>query len=259
MGAVARTPQKQLLLIHGAWAGSWVWERILPEFQALGYQCHAIDLPGNGTDNTPADAVNLQRYLDFLSAYAAQIPGRFTVVAHSGAGVIATALAELMPERIEAVVFIAGMMLPSGMGFGDLIEQLLPQHPDVGGINPYLLWNDDKSTSRVPVIAGREIFFNDLDDETAIAAAQKLSAQPEGGKVLVTGWSAERAGQVPRLYIEATRDLSVVLDLQRAMQALVPGATVVSLDAGHAPQVSVAPRVAAEIDQFLRTLIQPEA
>ena len=256
MGAVAYTPQRQLLLIHGAWAGSWVWDTIRPEFEALGFASHAIDLPGNGSDNTPADAVDLQRYLDYLCDYVLSIPGNFTVVAHSGAGVIATALAERMPERVDAVVFIAGMMLPSGMGFGDLIGRLLPDHPEVSGINPYLLWSDDHNSSRVPVIAARDIFFNDLDDQTAIAAAQKLSAQPEGGKVLVAQWTQERAGSVPRLYLEALQDKSVVLVLQRAMQELVPGASVVSLDAGHAPQVSMPHRVAAEIDQFLRTQVQ---
>ncbi|WP_430460532.1 alpha/beta fold hydrolase [Thalassolituus sp. LLYu03] len=255
MGTVMHQTQHALLLIHGAWAGRWVWDAIQPEFAARGLDAYAVDLPGNGTDQIPADAVNLKRYLDYLTDVAEQIPGRITLVAHSGAGVIAMALAERMPERIEALVIIAGMMLPSGMSFGDLISRLQTQHPEVSGINPYLLWNDDHSASRVPVIAARDIFFNDLDDETAISAAQKLTAQPEGGKTLVAHWSEERAGRIPRLYIEAQQDRSVVLVLQRTMQALVPGAVVVSLNAGHAPQVSMPQRVAAEIDQFLRTQV----
>lgn len=242
-----------LLLVHGAWAGSWVWSRIQPEFEAMGYRVYTVDLPGNGCDNTPADKVNLDLYLDFLENRVACIEGPVTLVGHSGAGVIITALAERLPERVQALVYIAGMMLPSGMGFGDLIGELLPSHPEVEGINPYLLWNEDHSVSRVPVIAARQIFFQDLDDETAIAAAQQMTAQPEGGKTLVAHWTAERAGQVPRLYIEATEDGSVVLVLQRAMQALVPGADVASFSTGHAPQVGRPREVAGVIDQFLRT------
>ncbi|WVM91593.1 hypothetical protein ULG90_16525 [Halopseudomonas pachastrellae] len=54
---------------------------------------------------------------------------------------------------------------------------------------------------------------------------------------MVANWTAERFGRLPRLYLEATEDRSVVLAVQRKMQALVPGAQVVSLPCGHVPQV----------------------
>jgi pimeloyl-ACP methyl ester carboxylesterase len=54
----------------------------------------------------------------------------------------------------------------------------------------------------------------------------------------LTTLSAERFGRVPRIYIEALRDRSVLLPLQRKMQALVPGATVRSIDCGHVPQLA---------------------
>jgi len=242
-----------LLLIHGAWAGRWVWQTITPEFEKLGYCVHAVDLPGNGVDNTPANEVNIDTYLWFLSEQIANIEGPLVVVSHSGAGVLATALAEAMPERIQAVVYIAGMMLPSGMGFSDLTAGLEAEYPEVTGINPYLLWNDGHDVSRVPLIAAREIFFQDLDNETAISAAQQLCAQPLGGLALMTCWTEENFGRVPRLYIEATQDKSVTLVAQREMQARVPGAQVVSLDTGHAPQVGKPVEVATAIDQFLKT------
>ena len=228
-----------LLLIHGAWAGRWVWQKITPEFARLGYRVHAVDLPGNGVDNTPAGEVNIDTYLWYLSEQIANIEGPLVIVSHSGAGVLATALAEAMPERIQAVVYIAGMMLPSGIGFGDLTAELEADHPEVTGINPYLLWNEDHSVSRVPLIAARDIFFQDLDDKTAISAAQQLCAQPLRGPALMTCWTEENFGRVPRLYIEATQDKSVTLVAQREMQARVPGAQVVSLDTGHAPQVGL--------------------
>ncbi len=258
MGDVVTFPAN-LLLIHGAWAGSWVWARIRPELEAMGYRVHTVDLPGNGSDNTPPGEVNLDRYLWFLSERISTMEGPVTLISHSGAGVIATALAEALPERIQAVVYIAGMMLPSGMSFGQLVQELLPAHPQAEGINPYLLWNEDRSVSRVPLIAAREVFFQDLDDETAIAAAQQLTAQPEGGKTLTAHWTAERAGQVPRLYIEATEDKSVTLAVQRSMQALVPGAKVVSFHTGHAPQVGKPVQVAEAIDHFLRTGLSDRA
>ena len=35
--------------------------------------------------------------------------------------------------------------------------------------------------------------------------------------------TAERYGEIPRLYVEALNDRSVILPVQRAMQALAPG------------------------------------
>jgi len=47
--------------------------------------------------------------------------------------------------------------------------------------------------------------------------------------------TAGQFGTVPRIYIEALRDRSVLPVVQRRMQALVPGATIRSIEAGHAP------------------------
>lgn len=253
-------PSLNVLLIHGAWAGSWVWDELQPRLQALGYATCAVDLPGNGQDQTPLEQVSLDLYLQYLQARIASARSTtssdapWVVIAHSGAGVIATALAEAMPERIAGLVYIAGMMLPSGMGFAELIRRLQHQHPQVAGIGPYLLWNTERTQSRVPPIAAREIFFQDMNDESAMAAAVRLSAQPESGRALVAEWSAERAGRIPRLYIEATLDRSVVLPLQRAMQELVPGAHIESLISGHAPQVSMPDAVISALEPFLHGL-----
>ncbi|MFV8816781.1 alpha/beta fold hydrolase [Haliea sp. E17] len=245
--------QHNLLLIHGAWAGAWVWETITPLLYEQGFEVKTIDLPGNGCDDTPAEAVDIGCYLCFLLATIATIDGPLTVVAHSGAGVLATALAEALPERLDGVVIIAGMLLPSGVGFGELVDGMIDAHPEAAGINPYLNW-DARNVSTVPADAAREIFFQDLDPETAAQAAQRLCPQPLGGLALVAQWTAERAGSVPRLYIEATEDRSVTLAVQRRMQALVPGSTVVSLRAGHAPQVSQPEAVAAAIGRFVGKL-----
>jgi pimeloyl-ACP methyl ester carboxylesterase len=63
--------------------------------------------------------------------------------------------------------------------------------------------------------------------------------------------SAERFGRVPRLYVKALDDRSVILAAQRQMQRLVPGARVVSLPTGHAPQFSAPERLAGAIVPFL--------
>ena len=34
------------VLVHGAWGGSWAWERVTPLLEAAGHRVDAVDLPG---------------------------------------------------------------------------------------------------------------------------------------------------------------------------------------------------------------------
>ncbi|MFM0302176.1 alpha/beta fold hydrolase [Paraburkholderia sediminicola] len=235
-----RTPAAGMLLIHGAWQGSWAWDAWLPELAARGWTYKAVDLPGNGA-NVSRDAgleVSLPTYVDALTEALAAFDGPVVVVAHSGAGVPASQLAEALPERIACLVYVAGMMLPSGMGYAELVETSAADVPDAGGIAPYLQWSDEGATTIVPTEAALEIFLHDCPPQAARQAAAKLTPQQESGRAIVTTLSAERFGSVPRIYVEALRDRSVLLPLQRKMQALVPGAIVRSIDCGHVPQLA---------------------
>jgi pimeloyl-ACP methyl ester carboxylesterase len=242
-----RTPAAGMLLIHGAWQGSWAWDAWLPELAARGWTVRAVDLPGNGA-NPSGDAgleVSLQTYVGALTEALAGFDGPVVVVAHSGAGVPASQLAEALPERVACLVYVAGMMLPSGMGYAELVDASAADVPNAGGIAPYLQWSDEGAATIVPPEAALEIFLHDCPPEAARQAALKLTPQRESGRALVTTLSAERFGSVPRIYVEALRDRSVLLPLQRKMQALVPGAIVRSIDCGHVPQLARPAELAA--------------
>jgi pimeloyl-ACP methyl ester carboxylesterase len=227
---------KDVILIHGAWAGSWVWDPLLEGLRAAGYRPHALDLPGNGNDLTRMEDVCLETYRDHVLAYLDQLDAPAHLVGHSGGGVTVTAVAEAAPQQVASVAYVAGMMLPSGMGFADLCARLAADGADVAGIGPYLEQGDGYSW--VPPSAARDIFLHDVADEPAWRAAERLVPQPDGGRDIRASWSARHYGSLPRLYVEALADRSVVLAAQRRMQQLVPGARVVSLDCGHVPQLA---------------------
>lgn len=240
-----------LVLIHGAWQGSWAWGRLIPYLEAAGFPVHAVDLPGNGADATPAEAVSLDLYVAHVAALIERIGRPVALVAHSGGGVIASQVAEALPDAVARLAYVAGMMLPDGMGFADLIADLLADHPEVSGIGPHLDWSADRLTSTVPEAAALAFFFDDCPPVAARAAARALTPQPEGGRAVRPRLTAARFGRVPRLYVEARADRSVVPILQRRMQALVPGAAIASLPTGHAPQVAAPALLAETLVPFL--------
>lgn len=226
------------VLIHGAWQGSWVWRDFAPLLEASGIMPHAIDLPGNGADDTPLNAVSLDLYLDHVAALIDSLDGDIIIIAHSGGGVVGTALGERYPDRIKAIAYIAGMMLPSDWHFGHVLDAEQAQTKGWLGIGPYLKWSEDKSVSSVPPEAGAKIFLNDMPFDLALEGTKNLTPQAEPGRALQTHWTAERFGTIPRIYVECAQDLSVLQPIQQAMQKLVPGAVNITLDTGHAPHVS---------------------
>ena len=235
---------RNLLLIHGAWQGSWAWDALIPYLSASGWVIHAIDLPENGQPGAPPGPASLDSY---VAHCAATMPAGAIVIAHSGAGVIASQLAESHPDRVACIVYVTGMMLPSGVGFAEVTARV----PNSQGISPFLTWSPDRLFSSVPPQAALDIFLHDCPPEAAQAAAASLTPQRETARALRATLTPERFGRVPRIYIEATQDRSVVPAVQRRMQELVPGARRLSIDTGHVPQLSRPAELAHMLDRAL--------
>ncbi|MFK7792911.1 MAG: alpha/beta fold hydrolase [Devosiaceae bacterium] len=229
---------KHIILIHGAWQGSWVWQDFALLLTAAGFTAHAVDLPGNGVDGRPPETVSIDDYVGHITQLIDGLAGDIILLGHSGGGVVATGAAEARAERISCVVYVAGMMLLPGMSFGDVLTQENAAERGITGIGKHLTWNKAGDVSSVPPEAGARIFLNDMPFDKALEGAKHLSPQGNGGKDIATQWTAERFGKIPRIYVECSQDLSVVPALQQSMQSLVPGSQNITLDAGHAPHVS---------------------
>jgi pimeloyl-ACP methyl ester carboxylesterase len=243
-----------VILIHGAWQGSWAWARFTPYLQAAGFVTHAVDLPGNGIDGSDPADVTFEACLQHVEGVIRALDRPVSLIGHSGGGLLATAFAERWPENVSRLVYVAGMMLPGGKSFEDIVKSVSNQHPEATGIWPHLVWSADRRISHVPSEAAIAFFLQDCPESDAAAAAAQLTPQGEGGRAVTTPTTSERYGRIPRLYVEALDDRSVVLPVQRAMQARAPGALVVSLPTGHAPQFSAPARLTEAIIPFLASI-----
>ena len=67
-----------VVLIHGAWQGSWAWDALLPRLEGAGLAYHAVDLP--------SEAASLETYAAHMAGILAGLAGPVTLLAHSGGG-----------------------------------------------------------------------------------------------------------------------------------------------------------------------------
>jgi pimeloyl-ACP methyl ester carboxylesterase len=95
----------QFLLIHGAFHGAWCWHKAIPELEKHGHGAQAIDLPGQGQDQTPLGNVTLDTMVDRIVTALTTLAGPVVLVGHSLAGMVISATAEKAPDRIKTLVF----------------------------------------------------------------------------------------------------------------------------------------------------------
>ena len=99
------------VLVHGSAHGSWCWERIVPLLQEEGHTVTAVDLPGNGHDDTPLAEVTLETYADYLCGWLDSQDGPSVLVGHSLGGISISRTAELRPDKVAVLVYLSAVLL----------------------------------------------------------------------------------------------------------------------------------------------------
>jgi pimeloyl-ACP methyl ester carboxylesterase len=257
---VSASPAAPLLvLIHGAWASSWVWDPVIPALEAHALDVATVVLPGS---ESPEAHSTIARNVETVLTAVGDHPGPVFLVGHSGGGITVSAageaLAQRLAGRLAGAVYVAGIMLPSGVSFDELRARW-SDAPENSGVAPYLEPALDGRGSTVPQRAAIDCLFQLAPADQAQAAAHLLQPQWYAGLDIVPTWTPDGFGRVRRLYIEAVHDRDIPLPLQRRMQQRSPGAEVVTLDSDHCPQLSAPEALVAAIVDFVGASGAPAA
>ena len=94
-----RVRMSQFLLVHGGFHGAWCWRKTVAELEKRGHRAKAIDLPGQGEDQTPLTKVTLGTMVDKIVVEMAGLPGQVVLVGHSLGGIAISVTGETVPER----------------------------------------------------------------------------------------------------------------------------------------------------------------
>lgn len=220
------------VLVHGAWHGAWCWHRLVPLLEAAGARVVAPDLPGHGDDPTPATEVTLDAYVDRIAAAVEDCDGPVELVGHSMGGVVVSAVAERLPERIAGLTYVCAFLPRDGEALGALGAE------DVDAeLNPAIRPGPIKGTLTVAPEVG-PVFYDDCPEADASDALARLVPQPIAPLQAPVRLSAANFGRVPRAYVLCTRDRAVSPRMQRLLIERSPCDPVIELDSNHSPFLS---------------------
>jgi pimeloyl-ACP methyl ester carboxylesterase len=235
------------VLIHGAWHGAWCWDKVAPLLEQAGHEVVRFDLPGHGEDRTPAAEVTLEGYtgrvVEALDALAEPV----VLVGHSLSGTVISQAAERHREKIEKLVYLCALLLPSGKSAIEASQE------DGASV---ILKNAEVEEDRGRILLGEEgmrvALYHDCPEEDFERARHLISPQPLfplGTPVEVTDGNF---GSVRRTYVRTTQDRAVSPAAQEKMYTDLPCEKVVSMATGHLPFFSAPVELAGHLDSLAK-------
>ena len=98
----------EIVLVHGAWQGAWCWQPLVAILRDAGRAVATPTLTGSGDRAGELSAdVTLERHVDDVVATLVDGDRRGVIlVGHSYSGMVITGVAERVPERLAALVFV---------------------------------------------------------------------------------------------------------------------------------------------------------
>lgn len=221
---------KTFLLLHGSWHGAWCWHKIQPRIESSGHRAIAIDLPGRGRAPCAAPLVGLGM---MVRACERALPcGKTTVVVHSRYGIVASALAERVPDRIERIIYLASFLIPAGKRVVDYVPDHHSMMPANVVINRMAMWD------RLEPRAYREALYADCSHDDVALASTLLVREPVRPALSRLRLSDDRYGCVPKAYIRLTEDRAVSPALQDRLLNETNVERVESIAASHSAYFS---------------------
>lgn len=227
------------VLIHGSWHGGWCFDPVAELLRARGHTVVAPTLPGMGGSAEELAAVTLGEWGEFAAQHCCDLKARLggapvVLAGHSRGGLVVSTAAERDPSAMDALVYICAMMLPSGASRAQFKEMEEP-NPAFDAIISKV---HDGAATVVDSARAGPVFAQLSPPELVAGVLPRLVAEPHGPRSEPLALTAERWGSLPRTYVECTEDCTIPITSQRRMQAMSPGARVVTLDADHSPYLS---------------------
>jgi pimeloyl-ACP methyl ester carboxylesterase len=238
----------RVLLIHGAFAGAWCWEPVLPGLRAAGHDVEAIDLPGSGADTTPLSQITLTAYADRICQALGEGPPAL-LVGHSMGGMAITQAAARTPEHITALAYVAAFIPGDGQSLLDLTAL-----PEAAGdqVQANLVVEGDPPIARMPPEAAPHALMGCATDEQVEWGLARLGPQPVAAfaQPFAIGDQSEAFSRLPRAYVTCLQDRAIPPAMQQRMYRAAGCDPVIEIDTDHSPWLSRTDDLVSALDRI---------
>lgn len=235
-----------LLLVHGGWCSSWVWENLSPELQV---PAKVIDLPGHAGDGRTMWSVTLNDYADTVINAAKAIEGRVILVGHSAGGFVINAAAGKDPDAFDELVYLAGLV-PIG---GERIMQVAPKNTTSvmnSGVRP----NPLRGIISLNQNVCHDALYHDCCEEIEKRASSRIEAEPLRPGLAKLKLS-DKFYSLPKSYILCTEDNAIPPDAQRRMAKRSDVPVKHEIATGHMPMYSAPSELATILTGYAKGTI----
>jgi pimeloyl-ACP methyl ester carboxylesterase len=215
------------VLVPGAWHGAWCWKKLLPGLWQAGHRAFAVCLSGVGERaHQLSPAIRLQTHADDVAAVieAEELRGAI-LVGHSYAGMVITAVADRLPQRIGRLVYLDAVVpLPGESWSSGHTEEVRARRREAIA-----------QTGTIPP-ADPSLFG--LQGEDAAWAARRSTPQPGGVYDDPLQFDAARLTRLPRTFIDCTDPPLATIAASRKRVREQPGWQLLQIPTGHDAMIS---------------------
>ena len=223
-----------IVLVHGAWHGSWCWRRVLPLLWLAGHRVIPVTLSGLGERaHQLSQEITLDTHVeDVVTAMRAEECSRAVLVGHSYGGLVITGAADRLAEEVGRLVYVDAIVpLP-----GDAWSTRNP--PGVQAARREAIARHGSLPPPSPAVFG-------LTGADADWVERRQTPQPAGVYDVPLVFDARRWAALPRTFVDCVQPALATIEPSRSLVRSQPGWEVVELDTGHDPMVSAPADLAA--------------
>jgi pimeloyl-ACP methyl ester carboxylesterase len=98
-------PTPPIILVPGFWLGAWAWDEVAAILRAKGHDVTAMTLPGLESADADRSKVSLADHVNAIVGAIEATDRPVVLVLHSATGFSGYAAADLVPDRIAAMVY----------------------------------------------------------------------------------------------------------------------------------------------------------
>jgi pimeloyl-ACP methyl ester carboxylesterase len=247
------------VLVPGAWLGAWSWQPVTARLRANGHEVYPVTLTGLGERSHLATPdVDLDTYVaDVVNLIEVEDLRDVVLVGHSYAGLVVSAVADRIPERISLLAYLDSGPVPDGSAYLDLqppeakalIDRLVEQNDD-GWLLPMPSWDELEGVLGASLAGLGE---NERSRMRSRAVAQPLQTWTQPVSLKNTA-----RDDLPKLLITCSFPLAQVQQMIAAehpwfAELAGPQWSFRELTTGHWPMFSVPDQLADLLDEVAAT------